>query len=295
MIKKILLGLFILNSFNGICQKFNFSEATTAPLTKDPSKVTLKVLHLIQQNNLDSLMFLEETKEIYKNSSFINKIKFAQLEINKYFKASPKSEFILSFSIDSNRRVIYCCYKDKEETFINLNFYFECSCGKLVDFVVINKQELDIVAKLFIDYKAKYGSDSIPVPPPPPSYETFKASEECRNKAIGSTKDKLEIFNLVSVMPSYIGGDEALKEFIRNNIQFPNQAKSKNISGIVYVNFIVETDGTLSDINILKDIGGGCGEEALRIIKKMPLWNSGEQDGVKVRVNYNLPVEFKLH
>ena len=69
MIKKILLGLFILNSFNGICQKFNFSEATTAPLTKDPSKVTLKVLHLIQQNNLDSLMFLEETKEIYKNSN----------------------------------------------------------------------------------------------------------------------------------------------------------------------------------------------------------------------------------
>lgn len=95
--------------------------------------------------------------------------------------------------------------------------------------------------------------------------------------------------------PEFPGGYEALHKFIQDNLHYPKKALQKRIEGRVYVTFVVERDGTITNPRILRDIGGGCGAEAIRLVKKMPKWLPGRQlDTVVVRVQYNLPIEFKL-
>jgi TonB family protein len=102
-------------------------------------------------------------------------------------------------------------------------------------------------------------------------------------------------YTVVQEMPSFLGGDEGRIKFITENIVYPLQAKEKNIQGTVYTTFIVETDGSLTDIRIFKGIGGGCDEECIRIIKLMPKWIPGKQNGKVVRVQYYLPIKFTLN
>ncbi len=94
--------------------------------------------------------------------------------------------------------------------------------------------------------------------------------------------------------PSFPGGNAELKRFLRNNIVYPQLAREVNISGRVYLQFIVEKDGSITNIKLLKDIGGGCDEEAIRVVKLMPEWNPGKQNGRPVRVMLTLPVKFSL-
>jgi protein TonB len=103
-----------------------------------------------------------------------------------------------------------------------------------------------------------------------------------------------EIFTFVEEYPEFPGGDKALKEYIVNNIRYPEVARQSGISGIVYVQFVVEKDGSISDVKVLRGIGGGCDEEAMRVVKSMPKWKPGKQRGQPVRVYFTLPIEFKL-
>lgn len=95
-------------------------------------------------------------------------------------------------------------------------------------------------------------------------------------------------------MPSYLGGEDAMYSYLAYTIRYPQVAKENGIMGTVIVSFIVETDGSLSEFEIVKDIGGGCGDEALRVIKQMPKWKPGKIDNVPVRVQFNLPIHFSL-
>ncbi len=103
-----------------------------------------------------------------------------------------------------------------------------------------------------------------------------------------------EIFQIVESMPDFPGGDEARQTFLRDNIKYPQIARESSISGTVYVTFVVEKDGRVTDIKILRGIGGGCDEEAVRVIKSMPRWNPGKQRGKPVRVQFNMPIKFSL-
>ncbi|MDA3906018.1 MAG: M56 family metallopeptidase [Bacteroidales bacterium] len=103
-----------------------------------------------------------------------------------------------------------------------------------------------------------------------------------------------DIFLVVEVMPEYIGGTETMYEFIGNNIKYPDEAKKEGTQGRVFVTFIVEKDGQISNVEILRGIGGGCDEEAMRVIKNMPNWTPGLQRGEPVRVQYRLPIKFAL-
>lgn len=103
-----------------------------------------------------------------------------------------------------------------------------------------------------------------------------------------------EIFTVVEVQPEYPGGDEARILFIRNNLHYPMEAKKAGIQGTVYVSFVIETDGSVTDIKILRGIGGGCDEEVVKMISKMPKWKPGRQRGETVRVQYNMPIKFTL-
>ncbi len=82
--------------------------------------------------------------------------------------------------------------------------------------------------------------------------------------------------------------------FLGNNVQYPNAAKKNNIQGVVALTFVVEKDGSISKVTLLHDIGGGCGQEAVRVVEAMPNWTPGTLDGAPIRVRYTLPVRFKL-
>ena len=103
-----------------------------------------------------------------------------------------------------------------------------------------------------------------------------------------------EVFVVVEQQPEYPGGMDALRTFLTKNLNYPRSAASAGISGRVFVSFVVNTDGSLADVQVLKGIGFGCDEEATRVVQKMPHWRPGKQSGRAVRVKYNLPIAFSL-
>lgn len=122
---------------------------------------------------------------------------------------------------------------------------------------------------------------------------TAKHSGGAMTKA-ESEEETSSVFISVQRMPSFPGGDIARKKYLAKNLRYPIQAVDDGIQGTVYVNFVVKTNGSLTDIKILRGIGGGCDEEALRVVKKMPAWNPGYQNGRNVPVRYTLKVDFKI-
>ncbi len=101
-----------------------------------------------------------------------------------------------------------------------------------------------------------------------------------------------EIFTIVEVQPEFVGGVDSLMSFLKSNIEYPAPALKSNIQGTVYISFVVEPDGSISTVKCLRGIGGGCDEEAMRVVKMMPKWKPGLQRGEPVRVYFNLPVRF---
>lgn len=100
--------------------------------------------------------------------------------------------------------------------------------------------------------------------------------------------------NVADESPEYPGGMEALYKYLAENIHYPEQAKNDQIQGRVVISFVVEKDGGISDAKVVRGIGGGCDEEALRVVNAMPKWTPGKMRGEVVRVNFHLPITFKL-
>ena len=116
-------------------------------------------------------------------------------------------------------------------------------------------------------------------PPPPPK----------------APQDEEPVFTVVEVMPKYPGGNEAMYKFLGENIKYPEKAKKEGIGGRVYVTFVVEKDGTVTNVKVLKGAEESLDKEALRVVKMMPKWKPGTQKGKPVRVQYNLPIKFALN
>lgn len=102
------------------------------------------------------------------------------------------------------------------------------------------------------------------------------------------------IFIVVDEMPKFPGGDEARMKFMVENLKYPEIAKKSGIQGRVFVTFVVEKDGTVTDVRILRGIGAGCDEEAVRVIEAMPRWLPGKFNGEPVRVRFNMAIHFSL-
>ncbi len=123
--------------------------------------------------------------------------------------------------------------------------------------------------------------------PPPPRLDIDEDE-------VGGIEDDDALFVEPELAPEFPGGLETLYKFIQDNIQYPQLALENGIEGKVYVTFVVEEDGTISDPRVLRDIGVGCGQEVIRVVKMMPKWKPGKKDGKPVRVQYNLPVNFSI-
>ncbi len=115
---------------------------------------------------------------------------------------------------------------------------------------------------------------------------------ELKNSALFA--DKVEVFTIVENMPQYPGGENARNQLLATNIIYPSAATKYGIQGTVYISFIVENDGTVSNVKVLRGIGGGCDEESVRVVKLMPKWTPGTQKGKPVRVLFNMPIYYKL-
>jgi len=111
-----------------------------------------------------------------------------------------------------------------------------------------------------------------------------------------TTNNKYKVKYKIEEMPEYIGGWGNCMVFISKNIQYPQAAKEAGISGRCYVAFVIEKDGSVNDVKILRGAPGcpDCDKEALRVVKSMPNWKPGKQYGKYVRVQFNLPINFRL-
>lgn len=106
--------------------------------------------------------------------------------------------------------------------------------------------------------------------------------------------EELEIFTVVEENPGFPGGEEGRLEYLRDNLKYPQIAKESGISGKVFVQFVVERNGAITDVKVIKGIGGGCDEEAIRVVKAMPKWTPGKQRGKAVRTQFIMPLNFVL-
>ena len=127
---------------------------------------------------------------------------------------------------------------------------------------------------------------------------TFKEDDSFLNLP-GIEAPPIEIaedsFTVVEKMPTYPGGYQALYKYIGKKIRYPSQARKMGVEGKVFINFTVDKDGSITSIKVLRGIGSGCDEEAIRVITKMPKWKPGKQRGKSVKVSMTLPITFKLN
>lgn len=110
------------------------------------------------------------------------------------------------------------------------------------------------------------------------------------------TEDKQEkVFDVVEVMPQYPGGIPQMMKFISSNIKYPKDAIKKGMQGAVVVQFVVEPDGSVSNVHVVRSVFPSLDTEAVRMVKAMPKWSPGMQNGKPVRVRFNVPIRFSLN
>ena len=114
-------------------------------------------------------------------------------------------------------------------------------------------------------------------------------------KTVVSQKDqKEEPFNVVEDMPAFPGGMEAMIEYLSSNIKYPADAQKQKVDGRVLVNFVVEKDGSITEVKVVKPTFPSLDAEAIRVVKAMPKWKPGYQRGQAVRVQFTMPINFSL-
>ncbi|TDG36984.1 energy transducer TonB [Pedobacter changchengzhani] len=98
----------------------------------------------------------------------------------------------------------------------------------------------------------------------------------------------------VDEFPSFIGGEKAFAKYIQRNLSYPEMAQEARTMGKVFISFVIERDGSVSNVTLVRGIGSGCDEEAIRVLKKSPFWKPGKNNGQPVRVRYTLPINFQM-
>jgi TonB family protein len=124
------------------------------------------------------------------------------------------------------------------------------------------------------------------------TYYTLPVTFKLQHDEKDLTEDSNKVYESVQQTPEFPGGYNAYKKFLSKNFQYPKEAKKNKIHGQVILRYIVEVDGSITNLQILRSLPDGCSEEALRLVKAFPKWNPGKQNGKAVRVSYTLPIYF---
>lgn len=148
---------------------------------------------------------------------------------------------------------------------------------------IIEAEVEEIIEEIEIDFDVDITSETVVETVDTEGFEDLMTDEKAD-----------EIFDIVEFQPTPIGGMQGFMTFVAENIKYPNSALRAKVQGKVFVQFVVNTDGSLVDFKVIKGIGSGCDEEALRVLKQAPKWEPGKQRGKAVRVRMLVPVFFKL-
>jgi len=185
----------------------------------------------------------------------------------------------------------------------------EVTIYDVVDTNLLAEEEIEIIQT----------QQELPPPPPPPAPEVVEVinvvednvkvdnivieTEDDKDKAvvinapvaapIVEEEDNV-VFQVVETMPSFPGGDQALFKFLGDNVKYPVIAQENGIQGRVICQFVVNRDGSIVDVEVVRPVDPSLDKEAIRVIKSMPSWSPGKQRGKSVRVKYTLPVNFRL-
>ena len=148
---------------------------------------------------------------------------------------------------------------------------------KLDDKVAVGSEDKEGVKDRIVE--AVRSEIAVAAPPPPPAPKPEVATK---------------VFDVVEEMPSFPGGQGALMQYLASNIKYPVVAQENGVQGRVIVSFVVERDGSISDVKVARSVDPSLDREAQRVVKSMPKWKPGKQNGSAVRVKYTVPVVFRL-
>ena len=148
---------------------------------------------------------------------------------------------------------------------------------KLDDKVAVGSEDKEGVKDRTVE--AVRSEIAVAAPPPPPAPKPEVATK---------------VFDVVEEMPSFPGGQGALMQYLASNIKYPVVAQENGVQGRVIVSFVVERDGSISDVKVARSVDPSLDREAQRVVKSMPKWKPGKQNGSAVRVKYTVPVVFRL-
>lgn len=212
-------------------------------------------------------------------------VKGTHMGLSTYYFANKQLKKRINYSLDKKKRV---------EQVLELNdslgnhFLDEAGTGsfktaeddKLVEGTYTNGLKDKIWKTTFIKSNIMY-------------YDEYKEGEYIKGKTIDE-KGKTLTYDKLESLPTFKGGIQAFGSFLGSKLRYPSDARKNNIQGRVFVSFVVDKDGSITDAKVIRGIGSGCDEEALRVINESPKWNPGTQRGKEVRVSYTVPIFFQL-
>ena len=181
----------------------------------------------------------------------------------------------------------------------------EVTVYEVIDPDMLAEEEIEIIQT----------AQELPPPPPPPAPEIVEDDVVTESVEINTEDDKDKtvtinapvtstgpiveeednvVFQVVEKMPSFPGGDAALFKYLSDNVKYPVIAQENGVQGRVICQFVVNRDGSIVDVEVVRSVDPSLDKEAIRVIKSMPKWSPGQQRGKPVRVKYTLPVNFRL-
>ncbi|MBK7213722.1 MAG: TonB family protein [Bacteroidales bacterium] len=274
----------------------------------------------IRQGHMMDLILLEVLSSIFWFNPFIFLFKRAMREVHEYLadrevirqgveplsyqqllfnEVSGSPEYIIAnnFNLLTKKRIIMLIKKSSRSAAVRIGVLLPLIVSAAL--VLSLLQSGDALAQTTDPKPAQVAPappsqpavaepQSKPAPPAPPAKTEKKNIKEATDD-----QDK-PVFVVVENQPEYNGGQEAMMKYLVGAVKYPEEARKKGIQGPVYISFIVNEDGSISNVKCLRGIGGGCDEEAIRVVKGMPNWIPGTQKGKAVRVQFNLPIKFTL-
>lgn len=270
------------------------------------------VSDMFDTNNTNGPSGLVETLGDLNDLKNTESIRLAQ--IKKYFASVEATILYIKplFTSDTNQGIYSY---EIPITFTAMNGYSQIYWIDHIDvnhgditgghYKTIDKAEYDRLAKLKKNKKSKKNSNSalkvLKVDKDTSKNQSELDPEAAKviipNEGNKVVEHETEVaFTIVEQMPEFIGGERKMKKYIRKTLQYPQVEKEAGIQGTCYVTFVVEKDGSISDVKVLRGVSGclNCDCEAIRVVKSMPSWKPGMNNGREVRTVYNLPIKFSL-
>lgn len=269
----------------------------------------------IRQLHLVDLIVLELLSSIFWINPFFFIIKRALREVHEYLadreviqkgaeplsyqkllfnEVSGNPQYIIAnnFNLLTKKRIVMLIKKSRKSAAVRIGIFMPFILAAA--FVISIEKNNALSAQVPPPPPAPPALQPPPPPPPPPAPPAVQKPEKPASGKATKTGGNKDVYMQVEQMPEFPGGNEAMAKYIGESVKYPEEAKKKGIQGICYVTFIIEKDGTVSTTKIIRGIGGGCDEESIRVVKNMPKWAPGKDKGKPVRVQFNMPISFKL-